>query len=140
MIIDATDRILGRLASEVAKRLLEGEEIVIVNAEKAVISGSKENIFGEYKEMMDKGSKEKGPYFPRMPDRILHRTIRGMLPYKKMRGRDALSRLRVYMGIPDEYTNDELSKLQIDLDRFTKGATKEHVNLDEVSKKLGWKG
>ena len=43
-IIDASNLLLGRLASIIAKRLLSGEEIIVVNAEKAVISGNRENI------------------------------------------------------------------------------------------------
>jgi large subunit ribosomal protein L13 len=133
MIVDANGLILGRLASNVAKRLIDGEEIIIVNAEKAIISGSKVNVLKEYKEMREKGSKEKGPYFPRMPDKILKRTIRGMLPYKKKRGAEALSRLRVYIGVPDEYKN----LLAADYTKRRLGGR--YVRLGEVSERLGAK-
>ncbi len=49
-VIDAKDLILGRLASLVAKELLNGEEIVIVNAEECAITGSKESILQKYRE------------------------------------------------------------------------------------------
>ncbi|MEM4294024.1 MAG: uL13 family ribosomal protein, partial [Thermoplasmata archaeon] len=50
--------------------------------------------------------KRKGPFFPRMPDRILRRTVRGMLPYSKSkRGREAYRRLKVYIGVPEEFKN-----------------------------------
>ncbi len=78
-IIDASNHILGRLSSYIAKRLLEGEKIVVVNAEKAIITGNPENVFERYKEKYDRGSKEKGPYFPRHPEKIFKRTVRGML-------------------------------------------------------------
>jgi len=77
--------ILGRLASVVASRLLSGETIAITNAERAVVSGTKTTTYREYKEQVDKGSTESGPYFPTRPDQIMKRTIRGMLPHKRMR-------------------------------------------------------
>jgi large subunit ribosomal protein L13 len=44
IVIDATDLILGRMASTVAKLVLKGERVIIINAEKALISGNKKNI------------------------------------------------------------------------------------------------
>lgn len=101
-IIDATGLVLGRMASIVAKRLLNGENIIIVNAEKAVISGDKHTIIRGYHDYLQIGHPGKGPLHPRRPDRIVKRAVRGMLPYKQPRGRDAFRRLRVYMGIPLE--------------------------------------
>jgi len=100
VVVDATGLVLGRLASVTAKSLLAGEEINIVNAEKALITGDKEHIFRDYGQTRARGSRERGPYFPRRPDMVLKRTVRGMLPYKMRRGRDAFSRLKVYLGIP----------------------------------------
>ena len=81
-IIDATNLKLGRLASKVAKEALSGEQVSVVNAEKAVITGRKKDIFSTYREKTDVGSRYKGPFFPRVPHLIVRRTIRGMLPYK----------------------------------------------------------
>ena len=135
MIIDADGQILGRLASKVAKLLLEGESVIIVNSEKAVISGSKVTVFREYKEMRRKGSPEKGPYFPRMPDQILKRTVRGMLPHKRSRGREAFSRLKVYIGVPKEYKDEKLIRIEgADMKRL--GSIK-YIRLEELSGKLG---
>ena len=137
-IIDGEGLILGRLASEVAKQLLKEKEkkIAIVNAEHVVISGSKEAVFREYKARKDRGSKEQGPFFPKMPDRIVKRTIRGMLPYKRVRGREALSRLRVYLGIPEEYEKEKRKKVETaSAERLSLA---KYVTLGEVSEKLGW--
>lgn len=133
-VIDADGLILGRLASNVSKRLLLGEDVIIVNAEKSVISGSKVSILGEYKSLRSKGSKEKGPYFPKRPDRILKRTIRGMLPYKQKRGRDAYSQLRVYIGMPNELQDKPLET--IEGAKATRLSAR-YIRLDELSKKLG---
>lgn len=136
-IIDGEGLILGRLASEVAKQLLKEKDkkIAIVNAEHVIISGSKETIFEEYKTRKDRGSKEKGPFFPTMPDRIVKRTIRGMLPYKRARGREALSRLRVYLGIPEEYEKVKREKVE---NANAERLSRKYVTLGEVSEKLGW--
>ena len=54
-IIDASNLILGRMASVVAKRLLQGENIIVVNAEKAVVSGKKKAVVRERKEFLEVG-------------------------------------------------------------------------------------
>ena len=91
MIIDATDLILGRLASYAAKKALLGEKIDIINSEKSVISGKKERIFGDYLRKRQRGIPLQGPYIPRMADMLVRRTIRGMMPYKTDRGKKAFS-------------------------------------------------
>ena len=137
-IIDANGLILGRLASTVAKQLLSGdEEIFIINAEKAVISGSKASTLKEYRETRERGATEFGPYFPKRPDRILKRTIRGMLPYKRARGRDAMSRLKVYVGIPYELKGSETITIP-DADMRLLSSNK-YVELGEGSQKIGCK-
>lgn len=134
-IINADGLILGRLSSIVAKRLLNGEEILIVNAERVVISGSKITTFHEYKQSIDRGATEFGPYFPKRPDQIVKRTIRGMLPYKKARGRDAMSRLKTYIGVPESIRNKETNSItNADMKRLT---SIKYVRLDELCTKLG---
>ena len=100
MIIDGTDLILGRMASKVAAMALSGEEVTIINVEKVVISGRRDEIFKKYKARRDRGDIYKGPFTPRMPDRLVRRAIRGMLPRKKAKGIDALKRVSVFIGIP----------------------------------------
>ena len=135
MIIDASGLILGRLASMAATRLLAGEEIHIVNADKAIVSGRKESIFNEYGEMRRRGSRETGPYFPRRPERILKRTVRGMLPYKRKRGREAMSRLRVYVGVPREFESMEFESLPDA--KVTRLVSAKYIELGELSRNLG---
>ncbi|MCL7414754.1 MAG: 50S ribosomal protein L13 [ANME-2 cluster archaeon] len=136
-VIDADGMILGRLSSILAKRLLAGEEIHIVNAEKAVISGDKVTTYTEYKQSVDRGNREFGPYFPRRPDQILKRTIRGMLPYKRARGRDAMSRLKTYIGVPEELSREETATIDgADMNRLS---SVKYVRLEELSNKLGAK-
>ncbi len=130
-VIDATGCTMGRLSSYVAKELLNGEKVVVVNAEKAYLSGSKEFLIREYKEKRERGTQRKGPFFPRMPDRILKRTIRDMLPYQKPRGREAYKNLRVYIGVPDEVKKENIETMDAFQFRGLKGMT-----LLELSKEV----
>jgi large subunit ribosomal protein L13 len=133
-LIDATGANLGRLSTNVAKRLLEGEEISIVNSEKAIISGKKRTIKEKYKQKREVGTYRKGPFFPRTADRIVKRTVRGMIPYQKPHGRQAFKRLKCYIDIPDEFKDKKLEKI--------KEAEKqpiEYITIAELSKSLGAK-
>jgi large subunit ribosomal protein L13 len=139
VVIDASNHILGRLSSLIAKRLLQGERIVVVNAEKAVVTGDKTMIFGRYKEKYDRGSKEKGPYYPRHPERIFKRTVRGMLPWKSRRGREAYRRLRVFMGVPEELRDKQFEVVEEALlEKVSK--TEKYVTVAEISRYLGFRG
>lgn len=132
--IDGTDQILGRLSSIVARKLLEGEEVIILNAENIAIVGKKERILEEYKEKREIGSSRKGPFYPRMPDRIVKRTIRGMLPRDRPKGRMALKRLKVYIGTPSDLKGVEKSEIGAKV-KGIKGTT--YITVGDVSRYLG---
>ncbi|MFW6435683.1 MAG: 50S ribosomal protein L13 [Halovenus sp.] len=131
VIIDARDCILGRVASQVAERALDGERVAVVNAERAVITGRKEQIEAKFEKRRDIGS-DRGPAYPKQPDRIFKRSIRGMLPHKKPRGREAYENVRVYLGNPYEEDGEILEDTS--LDRLSKI---KFVSLGEVSETLG---
>jgi len=107
-VVNADGLILGRMASKIAKRLLTGEEIVIVNAEKAVMSGRKRSKVAEAKEFLSVGGVNRGPFHYRRPDRIVRKTVGGMIPSKKAKGKQAYKRLRVFMGIPDDLKKQKM--------------------------------
>jgi len=139
-IVDATGHVVGRLASVLAKRLLNGEEIVVVNAEKAIVTGRKSVVFEEYRAAHHRGStasrmRGKGPNYPRRPDMILRRTISRMMPYQQARGRAALKRLRVYLSVPAEFKDKPLESIEI-AKRAPQGP---FVRLGDMSKLLGSK-
>ncbi|ELK55742.1 MULTISPECIES: 50S ribosomal protein L13 [Haloferax] len=131
VVVDARNCIVGRVASEVAQRALAGETVAVVNAEDAVITGSEEDVMAKYRKRVEVGS-DQGPYYPKRPDRIFKRAIRGMLPYKKPRGREALSNVRVYVGNP--YDEDGEMLEDTSLDRLS---NIKFISLGEVSEKLG---
>ena len=137
MIIDANNAILGRMATRVAKSLLIGDTVTIVNAEKAVITGNKDNIMGKYKEMADRGHRYKGPFFPKAPHRIVKRVIRGMIHWKSPKGRDAFKRLKVHIGVPEEFSELKLGNIPgASLDRSN---APRFVRVEDIAKHIGWK-
>ena len=134
-IIDADGAVLGRLASYTAKKLLNGEKVVIVNAEKVIISGRKEDIYAKYKQRIDRADRanpKKGPMFPRVPDMLVRRTVRGMVNYKTTRGAKAYKGLRVVMGVPDDYKDKA--------EKYGAGSPRRSITVLELSKMLGWTG
>jgi len=134
-IIDAKGLILGRMASKIAKRLLQGESVVILNAEKAAISGKRQQIVQEAKTFLEVGHPRKGPYHPRRPDRIVRRTVRGMLPWDKPKGKMAYKRLRVYLGAPKEFDGKEMQTI---LDASAKKLKSPYITVGELAKEIGW--
>ena len=112
MIIDANNLSLGRMASYAAKKALLGNHIDIVNCEKSVIVGKRKEILGRYHQMLQRGVHSKGPFLPRMPDRFVKRTIRGMLPYRIAKGRAIFKNIRCYIGIPDTFKNGKIEALE----------------------------
>lgn len=134
-VIDAEGLVLGRLASNVAKRLLNGEEIVIVNAEKALVTGGKEDVIAHFRHRRDVGSGRKGPIYPRTPHMMLKRSVRGMLPYYKPRGRTAYKRLKVHISVPKELKGKKFESIE----GASEISTQRVIQLGEVSKVLGYK-
>ncbi len=140
MVVDAQGYIAGRLSSHIAKSLLNGNKVIVVNAEKVLLSGSKSSIINEYLKRLEIGSvisPRHGPFHPRRPDTILSKMIRGMLPKRKAKGLEALKRLRVYVGVPEQYKTFEKTKFE---DAIAKKPLSFYLTLGELSFRLGWKG
>ena len=137
MIIDASNLLLGRLAATAAKKALLGEKIDIVNCEKAVVSGNKEKILQRFKQKKSMGIPLKGPYYPRMPDRMVRRTIRGMLPYKKEKGKNAFERVMCYIGVPEKFKDKKMETIkEADVEKMP---NLKYVSIGQISKFLGAK-
>jgi large subunit ribosomal protein L13 len=102
-LVNAEAQVVGRMCSKIAKLLLNGEEVIILNAEKAIFSGKKKSKVAEAHLFLEVGAPMRGPFHYRRPDRYLRKTVRGMLPFKQPKGKSAYKRLKVYMGIPLEF-------------------------------------
>ena len=129
VVIDGSGAILGRLASYVAKQSLLGKNVIVVNCDKVIIAGNRENIVFEWKEATRRGGHSlKGPFVPRKnSEKMVKRTIRGMLSYRQGRGLEAFKRIRCYATTPAEYE----SAKKITLLRPKKNQT---IQLSELSK------
>jgi large subunit ribosomal protein L13 len=129
LIINGKGAILGRLASYVAKQALKGEEIIIINCNKIIITGKKQNIKKDFEQRRRRvGTTQQGPRFPRQGEKIVKRTIRGMLPDTRTgRGKQAYKRIKCYSEVPKEFENLKT----ISLERETKN---KYVRIGEVSK------
>ncbi|MCJ7718475.1 50S ribosomal protein L13 [Candidatus Bathyarchaeota archaeon] len=134
-IIDADGLILGRMATSVAKRILNGEEIVIINAEKAILSGKKRSKLKDAIEFLSVGQHQRGPFHYRRPDKIVRKSVRGMLPFKQPKGKQAYKRLKVYMGVP---TNLKDQKMETLPNAQAKKLTCPYFTVGEFSKEIGW--
>ncbi len=135
-VIDGDGLILGRMSSTVAKRLLQGETIDIVNAEKIVVSGKKNMIIKKNKEFLGVGGHQRGPFHYRQPHRYVKKTIRGMLPHRKEPGKEAFRRLKVHIGIPEELEDAELETME-KYHRTTLG--NRYVTIGEIAESIGWR-
>ncbi len=134
-IIDAENLIVGRMASVIAKRLLEGEKIIIINAEKAVLSGKKKSGVREAKEFLGVGHPKKGPFHYRRPDRVVRKILRGMLPYKQPKGKQAYKRLKVFIGRPEELGDRKVETLR---QAHAEKLKCPYFMLGQLAKEIGW--
>ena len=110
IVLDAQEAVVGRLASFAAKKLLQGNKIRIINSKKAIIIGHKEDILEKYlaKRRLGHGA-QKGPHYPSKPDMMLRRTIRGMLPWKRTRGKEAYKKLLCFEDAPEQYKDKAIA-------------------------------
>ena len=134
-LVNAEGLIVGRLCSKVAKRLLNGEEVIILNAEKAVFSGKKKSKLLEAHIFLEVGAPKRGPFHYRSPDRFLRKAVRGMVPYKQPKGKNAYKRLKVFMGVPLELKDQPMITFTEASSANLKGP---HFTLGEMAKEIGW--
>lgn len=137
-VIDATGLILGRMATRIAKMALMGEEVKIVNCEKAVISGKQNQVLGKWRERKHRTDPVKGPFISILPDRIVRRAIRGMLPHKNAktenaRGIKAFSRVMCYISVPDGLKNQKFETVR---GAESDGLKSEFITVERLSQLL----
>lgn len=137
ILLNAENNVMGRLSSFAAKKVLQGEQVTILNAEKVLISGSREYAVQRLKTrlgLVKKGNPESGPKYSRMPDKVLRMAVRGMLPWKSKRGREAFKRLRVFTGIPAEFEGKKFAEVESNAKNLKKS-----VELGEICRLFGAK-
>jgi len=133
MIIDAKDKVLGRIATVASKHALRNETVHIINCNEAAVTGKKKVTFQKYKQRRSRGVPNKGPHFPKEPKRIVKRTVKGMLPTTKKRGREALSRIKCYNTKPNNVNGDSIDIEGADV----KKSLAPYVTIKEISIHIG---
>lgn len=136
MIIDGKDLILGRLGTFVTKKAMLGEKVYIVNCEKIMISGKKKFVLSHYQQRMERGT-HKGPFTYRRPEMFVRRALRGMIPYRKEKGKKAYANIRCYRGIPEEMEKEKIET--IEFANIKKIPSKDMISVKDVCLKLGAK-
>jgi len=137
MILDATDLIVGRFATVVAKKAMLGEKIDIVNCEKAVMTGNKKELIARFKRKRAQGVPLQGPYYPRLPDRLVRRIVRGMLPYKRHKGDVAFKNVMCYIGIPVDLQDKSLET--VEAANVRKVPNVKYMQIHNICKEIGAK-
>ncbi len=145
-LYNASNKILGRFCSQIAKRALLGEYIVIINAKDAIISGSKGDIHIRHLAKLNISTAtnpRRGPFHERRPDTFMRRVIKQMLPRKKLRGKEALKRVHVYIAdIPKRfkirYQNLEPNEI-FNADKQRLSYYNRYITLENLCHRIGWK-
>ena len=137
MIIDASNLILGRIATVAAKKALLGEKVDVVNCSKVLMTGNKKEIIARYKAKREMGQVYHGPYIQRRVDIFVKRTIRGMLPYKQAKGREAFERIRCYRSVPESLKDKKMET--IEKANISKVPTLKYITVAEICKSMGAK-
>lgn len=137
IVIDGKDLIVGRVASFAAKKALLGETIRILNTEHMLVTGNKTFLVNENHRRRMQGTWSKGPFYFRMPDRYVRRIIRGMIPYKTPRGKQAYSRVLCYIGAPEEFKNEKM--ITIESANVKKVPNLKYMTVGQMSKLMGAK-
>jgi large subunit ribosomal protein L13 len=144
-LYDATDKILGRFCSQIAKKALLGEYIVIINAKNAIISGTKRNIHEKYIAKLNISTAtnpRRGPFHKRRPDTFMRRVIRQMLPRKKLRGKEAIKRVHIYISdIPERFKSRYQNLVQNEVSNADKKRLSyynKYITLENLCQRIGW--
>jgi large subunit ribosomal protein L13Ae len=141
IIVDGRGHLLGRLASLVAKELLNGQRIVVVRCEQLNRSGSLFRNKLKFREFLGKSmntNPRRGQFHFRTPARIFWRTVRGMLPHKTPKGSAALGRLKVFEGIPYPYDHKKRMVVPAALKIVRIRDNRKYCVLGDLAKLVGW--
>jgi large subunit ribosomal protein L13 len=138
-VYDAENMVVGRLGAKAAKAALLGDNIVIVNIEKAIITGKRRTVIEAFKEKFNirtSYNPSRGPYHERRPDKMVRKMLRGMLPWPTPRGKAAYKRIKVYIGVPEQYAESE--KIVLEGARY-RSLKQKFITVADLSHELGWR-
>lgn len=112
IVIDGDFIPLGRLAAFAAKKALRGNKVSIINTEKIIIIGNPKETVKRYLEKFKFGiGNPSKPIFFKDPIKMVKRSIRGMVGFKKTTGQEAFKRINCYIGVPKQFEGKEITQL-----------------------------
>ncbi|MDD3084073.1 MAG: 50S ribosomal protein L13 [Candidatus ainarchaeum sp.] len=138
MIINAEGLVAGRLASKIAKKAINKETITIINAEKAIIVGTRNSIMPKFEQRVNasvKSNPHYGPKYDRIPSKMLRKIIKGMLPRRKKTAEKIIKQITIYNSIPK---NINLEKMEI-IENVKCNEKHDFMYLKEIAELLGGK-
>lgn len=141
IVVDAKGHLLGRMASTVAKELINGQAITLVRCEDTNISGSlyrNQLKYGAFKQKLSSYNPKKGPFHQRAPHKIVMRCIRGMVPYKTAKGAAAMDRLKCFDGIPYPFNMKKRMVIPNALKNIRLKPHRKFCAVKDVSIHFGW--
>lgn len=142
LIIDAKEHVVGKLATFVAKHLLEGQKIIVINTENLVLTGPIERGIQRFKEYLNKRrltKPEHGQKHHRSPSLFFQRAVRRMVPKRIVKGKRALSLLTIYESCPDDLINSDWMNCPKALLKNTADPIRKFYHLKNLLIKYGWK-
>merc|ERR1712232_271413 len=142
IVVDGRDHLLGRLASIVAKELLSGQKVVIVRCESMCISGSLTRNRVKYAQFRRKRmntNPRRGPFHFKSPSRMVWRTIRGMIPHKTSRGKQALALLSTFEGVPPPFDKKKRMVVSAALRVLRLKPGRDFTVIGDLAHSIGWK-
>ena len=111
-VVDATDRVLGRVATKIADKIRGkdkptftphtdgGDYVIVINAEKIKVTGSKFNNKIYYRHSLHPGGLKSQTFkelIEKNPERVIEEAVKGMLPKNKL-GKSIIKKLKVFQG------------------------------------------
>jgi len=141
VVVDGANHMMGRVASVIAKELLNGQKVVVVRTEELNMSGSIHRhkiLYARFLTHRGNTKPSRGPNHYRAPSRILWRTIRGMIPHKTERGKAALDRLKVFEGCPHPFDKMKKQVIPAALRVLRLKPGRKFCRLGDLSSQVGW--
>ncbi len=138
-VYDAENMVVGRLGAKAAKAAMLGNTVVIVNVEKAIITGRRRTVIESFKEKFNirtSYNPRRGPFHERRPDKMVRKMLRGMLPWPTPRGKAAYRRIKVYIGVPQQYAESE--KIVLEGAKY-RSMKQKYITVADLSHELGWR-
>lgn len=142
IIVNASEHVAGKLASKIAKLLLEGHKVTVLRCEKVILTGSLKSRLAMFKSFLNKRCRvnpRRGPFHHILPSMRFYRLVRGMIPYKQYKGKSAIANLFVHEGIPVEFENTERVVFPKCLHKYTCSPLHKKILLQDILVRYGWK-